>query len=59
MLKNRVRIGSPIKKSNQELLRRISEETFIPMSTLLDMAIENLGKKYEGKDNISNKKWYE
>ena len=59
MLKNRVRIGSPIKKSNQELLRRISEETFIPMSTLLDIAIENLGKKYEGKDNISNKKWYE
>ena len=59
MLKNRVRIGSPIKKSNQELLRRISEETFIPMSTLLDLAIENLGKKYEGKDNISNKKWYE
>ena len=59
MLKNRVRIGSPIKKSNQELLRKISEETFIPMSTLLDIAIENLGKKYEQKDNNSNKKWYE
>jgi len=45
-LKNRKRIGSAIDKELLERLQRLSKETRIPMSRLLDEAIEDLLKKY-------------
>lgn len=45
-LKNRTRIGSAIDKELFEGLKRLSEETRIPISKLLDEAISDLLKKH-------------
>ncbi|SHK36844.1 Ribbon-helix-helix domain-containing protein, partial [Anaerobranca californiensis DSM 14826] len=46
-LKNRIRIGSAIDKKLYEEIKMLSEKTRIPMSKLLDEAIEDLIKKYK------------
>lgn len=46
MLKNRVRIGSAIDKELYEKLKKLSDETRIPISKLLDEALEDLIKKH-------------
>jgi len=46
MLKNRVRIGSAIDKELYESLKKLSDETRIPISKLLDEAIQDLIKKH-------------
>lgn len=48
-LKNRVRFPSTVSKENLEKLRKLSEETRINMSRLIDEALEDLFRKYEGK----------
>ena len=48
MLKNRERIGSAIDKELLNRLRKYSRESKIPISKLLDEAIEDLLKKREG-----------
>jgi len=45
MLVNRVRISNSIDKVLYEKLKKLSEETKVPMSKLLDEAIEDLLKK--------------
>ena len=45
MLKNRERIGSAIDKELLERLRKFSNDSKIPISKLLDEAIEDLLKK--------------
>ena len=45
MLKNRERIGSAIDKELLKKLREYSKESNIPLSKLLDEAIEDLLKK--------------
>lgn len=45
MLVNRVRISNSIDKKLYEKLKKLSEETKVPMSKLLDEAIEDLLKK--------------
>lgn len=45
MLKNRERIGSAIDKELLKKLRECSKESKIPLSKLLDEAIEDLLKK--------------
>lgn len=42
MLKNRTRIGSAIDKKLYEQLKKLAEDTRIPISKLLDEAIEDL-----------------
>lgn len=42
MLKNRTRIGSAIDKNLYEQLKKLSEDTRIPISKLLDEAIADL-----------------
>ena len=44
-LKNRIRISNAIDKDLYENLKKLSEETMIPMSKLLDKAIELLLKE--------------
>lgn len=44
---NRVRFTSSLKKELMPELDRLSEETRIPKSRLIDEAIEDLLKKYE------------
>lgn len=46
MLKNRVRIGSAIDKKLYEQLKYLSKQTKIPISKLLDEALEDLIKKH-------------
>ena len=46
MLKNRTRIGSAIDKKLYEQLKKLSEDTRIPISKLLDEAIKDLIEKY-------------
>lgn len=46
MLKNRTRIGSAIDKEIYEELKKLAEDTRIPISKLLDEAIEDLIKKH-------------
>ena len=46
MLKNRIRIGSAIDKKLYEQLKKLSEDTRIPISKLLDEAIEDLIEKH-------------
>ncbi len=46
MLKNRTRIGSAIDKELYEGLKKLSEETRITISKLLDEAIEDLINKH-------------
>jgi hypothetical protein len=45
-LKSRVRLCNSIDKSLFEKLQRLSKETMIPMSKLLDKAIEKLLEEY-------------
>lgn len=52
-LKNRVRIGSAIDKDNYDNLKKLSDKTRIPMSKLLDEAIEDLLKKHQYLANSS------
>ena len=52
-LKNRVRIGSAIDKKLYEEIKMISEKTRIPISKLLDEAIEDLVKKHKNFSNSS------
>jgi len=51
MLKNRVQSSYTIRKDLSDRLRELSEKTKIPMSRLLDEALEDLSEKYkkEGK----------
>lgn len=42
MLKNRTRIGSAIDKKLYEQLKKLADDTRIPISKLLDEAIEDL-----------------
>lgn len=46
-LVNRVRIGSAIDKKLYEKLKNLSTETMIPMSRLLDRAIELVLVEYD------------
>jgi predicted DNA-binding protein len=46
MLKNRTRLSSYIEKELSVKLKQLSEKTRIPMSRLLDEAIEDLIKKH-------------
>ena len=46
-LTNRTRIGSAIDKVLFEDLKKLSEQTRIPISKLLDEAIEDLLKKHK------------
>ena len=45
MLVHRIRISNSIDKKLYEELKKLSEETKVPMSKLLDEAIEDLLKK--------------
>ena len=45
-LKNRQRLGSAVDKELYKKLKKLSTETKIPMSRLLDEAIIDLLKKY-------------
>ena len=45
-LKNRQRLGSAVDKDLYRKLKRLSKNTKIPMSRLLDEAIVDLLKKY-------------
>lgn len=50
-LKNRVRFPSTIKQENLNLLRDLSDKSRIPMSKLIDEALEDLFKKHDkGKE---------
>lgn len=46
---NRVKIASTLKKENKEKLDALSSETDIPISKLLDKAIDLLLKQYSDK----------
>lgn len=46
MLKNRTRIGSAIDKKLYEQLKKLAEDTRIPISKLLDEAIADLIEKH-------------
>ena len=48
-LKNRTAISNAVNTELLEKLRKLSEETMIPMSKLLDKAIELVLKEYEAK----------
>jgi metal-responsive CopG/Arc/MetJ family transcriptional regulator len=54
-LKNRVRIGNSIDKKLFEELQELSDKTRIPMSRLLDEAIEDLVKKHQKKSSRTYK----
>lgn len=54
-LKNRVRIGNSIDKKLFEELQELSDKTRIPMSRLLDEAIEDLVKKHQKKSSHTYK----
>ncbi|MGL4912252.1 MAG: ribbon-helix-helix domain-containing protein [Romboutsia sp.] len=49
MLKNRTRIGSAIDTELYNKLKKLSDTTRIPISKLLDEAIENLLSKHNQK----------
>lgn len=49
MLKNRERIGSAIDKELLEQLRKFSNDSKIPISKLLDEAIEDLLRKRKAR----------
>lgn len=46
-LKNRTRIGNTVDNKLLKEFKSLSQETKIPMSKLLDEAIEDLLKKYQ------------
>ncbi|MGE5559392.1 MAG: ribbon-helix-helix domain-containing protein [Bacillota bacterium] len=47
ILKNRVQIGSSVDKAIWKRFQDFSKKTRIPVSKLLDEAMENLLKKYQ------------
>lgn len=47
MLKNRTKIGSAVNKELFTSLQELSKETRIPISRLLDEALEDLLKKHK------------
>lgn len=47
MLKNRVRFSSSTKPDLFEKLKQLSEQTRIPITKLIDEALEDLIKKYK------------
>lgn len=49
MLKNRTKIGSAVDKELYKKLQNLAKETRIPISKLLDEAIENLLSKHNQK----------
>lgn len=49
MLTNRVRFGSSLDKKLDEKLRKLAKKTRIPISRLLDEAIEDLLKKHSAE----------
>lgn len=49
MLKNRTRIGSAIETELYEKLQKLSKDSRIPISKLLDEAISDLLNKHESK----------
>ena len=49
---NRVRFTSSLKKDLMPQLDKLSEETRIPKSRLIDEAIEDLLKKYEKRRSL-------
>ena len=49
MLKNRTRIGSAIDTEPYNQLKKISEESRIPISKLLDEAIQDLLSKHNNR----------
>lgn len=48
MLKNRVRYTTSLDKELLRKLKKLSEQTRIPQSRLIDEAIEDILKKYQG-----------
>jgi len=46
-LKNRVRIGNAVDKKLFQQLKKLSKETMIPMSRLLDRGIELVLEEYK------------
>lgn len=48
-LKTRVRIGNTVNAVLMEQFKKLSEQTRIPMSKLLDEAIEDLIRKYTSR----------
>jgi len=49
VLVHRVRLGSSIDKKLDDELRKLAKETRIPLSKLLDEAIEDLLKKHSAE----------
>lgn len=56
MLVHRVRFGSSLEKTLDEKLRQLSDETRIPISRLLDEAIEDLINKHKSNEEHSIEK---
>lgn len=52
-LKNRIRIGSAINKDLYNNLKKLSKQTRIPISKLLDEAIKDLLEKHKNLANSS------
>lgn len=50
MLKNRERYTNSIDKELLRKLKKLSEQTRIPQSRLIDEAIEDILKKYQGSN---------
>lgn len=46
-LKNRTTISSTLKNENYQKIKEISSETMIPISKLLDQAVESLISNYK------------
>ena len=46
-LKNRTTISSTLKNENYQKIKEISNETMIPISKLLDQAVESLISNYK------------
>lgn len=46
-LKNRTTISSTLKNENYQKIKELSNETMIPISKLLDQAVENLISNYK------------
>ncbi len=55
MLQNRTRLGSAVDKETFEQLRKLSKSTRIPISRLLDEAIEDLLKKFQENSIINSR----
>lgn len=51
-LKNRERVGTTADKKLMEQFKQLSEQSRIPMSRLLDEAIEDVLKKHNNKNKV-------